>query len=416
MAANILLLSIGTQGDFLPYLSLGRALAQRGHSVTIGGPAGFRSQVEESGLAFFTIAVGLGDVLQGPVAGMVVRHRPVDLVRLPLAVLRLAKDVAADVVTRIVPHLRAADAVVYHPMLPFVPDVAAAMGVFSVLAAPQPVVATSAFPLCALGTTQLGPLNRASYGLVDLERRLVAKTVAAAAGEVGVPVDPRRRASPDLVLHAYSPALVPTPPDWPENVVVTGEWVAEAERPWRPSPPFEDFLSRAPAPIFVSLGSMPWNARRNREVVLEALRLWGGRAVLGRGWGGIDAADLPANVYSVGFVPHRLLLPRVAAVMHHGGAGTTAAGLRAGRPTLVTPILMDQFFWARRVADLGAGPKPLPLGRADAKTLAARFDTLTGDAALAAAAESVAAAMAHDDGLAAAVARIEARRPRPLAA
>ncbi|MBH0236293.1 glycosyltransferase [Methylobrevis albus] len=416
MASNILLLSIGTQGDFLPYLALGRALAQRGHTVTIGGPAGFRAQVEEEGLAFFTIATGLGDVLQGPVAAMIVRHRPLDLLRLPLAVLRLAKDVAADVVARIVPHLRRADVVVYHPMLPFVPDVAAAMGVFSVLAAPQPVVATSAFPLCALGTTQLGPLNRASYRLVDLERRLVARTVASAAGEAGVRVDPARRAPPNLVLHAYSPALVPTPADWPANVVVTGDWVPEAERPWRPSQPFEDFLSRSPAPIFVSLGSMLWNARRNRSIVLEALRHWGGRAVLGRGWGGIEAADLPAHIYPVGFVPHRQLLPRVEAVMHHGGAGTTAAGLRAARPTLVTPILMDQFFWARRVAELGAGPAPLPLGKADARTLAARFDALTGDAAYPAAAESLAAAMAAEDGLARAVALVEARRVPPRAA
>ena len=130
----------------------------------------------------------------------------------------------------------------------------------------------------------------------------------------------------------------------------------------------------------MGFGSM--GERRPAEttaLVVEALRQTGRRAVLVTGWGGLDATDLPDNIYAARAIPHSWLFPRVAAVVHHGGAGTTAAGLRAGVPTIVVPFFGDQPFWGRRAADLGVGPQPIPRKKLTAEKLAAALEQALTD-------------------------------------
>ena len=128
-------------------------------------------------------------------------------------------------------------------------------------------------------------------------------------------------------------------------------------------------------PLYIGFGSMGFgkNAATRGATIREAVRRVGARAVVATGWGGIDLTETSDKIFVVRDIPHEWLLPRTAAVVHHGGAGTTAAGLRAGRPTLVCPVLGDQGFWAERIFHLGAGPRPIAVRRLTTATLTERL-------------------------------------------
>ncbi|RZQ61048.1 glycosyltransferase, partial [Amycolatopsis suaedae] len=187
---------------------------------------------------------------------------------------------------------------------------------------------------------------------LDLEGWRVETLGLPAAGPRG----PRRRGP---VLCGFGEAVVPRPPDWPRRVHVTGYWYLEADAGWRPDPVLTGFLDAGPPPVF--------------DVVRAAVRLAGCRAVLG----GVTAANTD-DVLTVRDVPHEWLFERMAATVHHGGAGTTGSSLRAGLPTLVCPVFSDQPFWGSRVARLGAGPDPVPMRELTAEPL---LDSLERDLA-----------------------------------
>ena len=174
-------------------------------------------------------------------------------------------------------------------------------------------------------------------------------------------------------------------------------------------PALEAFLQAGPPPVYVGFGSMAGrDPARLARTVVEALQAAGQRGLLAPGWGGLAPGALPPTVHVVGEMPHAALFPRVKAVVHHGGAGTTHAGLRAGRPTLICPFFADQPFWGRLVHARGLGPAPIPQRRLDAPRLAAALHTLVSDAAMATRAAALGEAMRAEDGAAAAVAALEA--------
>jgi UDP:flavonoid glycosyltransferase YjiC (YdhE family) len=143
------------------------------------------------------------------------------------------------------------------------------------------------------------------------------------------------------------------------------------------------------------------------RTVARALSLTGQRAVVLTGWGGLDPAELPREIFPVDWVPFDWLFPRVAAVVHHGGAGTTAASLRAGVPTIIVPFFLDQFFWGRRVFELGVGPRPILRKRLEADTLAEAIRVATTDSEMHGRAAALGARIRAEDGVARAVATFE---------
>ncbi|GHG07337.1 glycosyl transferase [Amycolatopsis bullii] len=262
----------------------------------------------------------------------------------------------------------------------------------------QPSVPTRAFahPLLP-GAARLGPWGRhLSFTAVDtLAWQVLRPEIDRWRAEtLGLPkAGPRgpQRRSP--VLCGFSDAVVPRPPDWPARVHVTGYWFLDTANP-RPDSRLRDFLAAGPPPVYVGFGSMqPDNAERTFDVVRKALRRTGLRGVLGAG---VDDDDLLV----AGDVPHEWLFPRTAAVVHHGGAGTTAAGLRAGVPTLVCPVFSDQPYWGDRVARLSAGPEPLPLAHLDVDVLTARLRELTENPLFRRGAQYVGARLRAEDGVA----------------
>jgi UDP:flavonoid glycosyltransferase YjiC (YdhE family) len=168
------------------------------------------------------------------------------------------------------------------------------------------------------------------------------------------------------------------------------------------------FLESGPPPVYVGFGSMGEDdPTRMTRVVLEALQLGGQRGVLLSGWSGLGNSPLPKTVYRLDSIPHSWLFPKMAAVVHHGGMGTTAAALRAGIPEVIIPLGGDQLFWAKRVEQLGVGIQCASLQKVTAQKLAAALDEIATDTALRQQAVALGAKIRAEDGVGRAVAVIQ---------
>jgi UDP:flavonoid glycosyltransferase YjiC (YdhE family) len=186
--------------------------------------------------------------------------------------------------------------------------------------------------------------------------------------------------STPLVL-AYSPTVVPRPDDWSaSHIYIPGYLFLEAPATFRPPAAITDFLSAGDPPVCVNFGSMIHrDAEQIHRAVLEALHKTGNRAVVLSGWGTLYR-EHSADILVEEDIPHDWLLPRCKALIHHGGAGTTAAGLRCGIPNIVVPFAADQPFWGARVHTIGAGPQPIPVRAVTAEKLVAALLEAEGDA------------------------------------
>jgi UDP:flavonoid glycosyltransferase YjiC (YdhE family) len=188
-----------------------------------------------------------------------------------------------------------------------------------------------------------------------------------------------------LLLLPVSPTVVPADPRWLPFVKTTGYWYPEIQPDWHPPDALVEFLNAGPKPVVICLGAMSMsggNAIRAAEIALDAVRRTGVRAVI-QGWDSILRGHaLPVGVFHAGPVPHGWLLEHASGIVHHGGAGTTAAGLRAGIPSLIIPHIIDQFYWARRVEALGAGPVPIPRPKLTAEKLAGAIRQMAEDEAM----------------------------------
>jgi sterol 3beta-glucosyltransferase len=201
--------------------------------------------------------------------------------------------------------------------------------------------------------------------------------------------------------------VVPHPLDWDASRLITGYWFLDV--PQDPPQKLVEFLSTGPAPVYIGFGStIARDAPRLARLAIEALERSGQRGVLAARRGGLALEELPASVCAVEAVPHRWLFPQMSAVVHHGGAGTTAAGLRAGVPNIVVPFTSDQPFWGWRVERLGAGPRPIPINRLTAAILAEAITIALNDQEMRRKASELGARIRNEDGVARAVAYIEA--------
>ena len=180
-------------------------------------------------------------------------------------------------------------------------------------------------------------------------------------------------------LYGFSESVFPKPGDWPVWHYVTGYWFLNS-RDWQPDPQLVVFLEHGSAPVYIGFGSM---GNRNEasdltKLVIKALSLSKKRGLLATGWNGLSSeTDFSKEVFMIESAPHAWLFPRMSVVVHHGGAGTTAAGLRAGVPTIIIPHANDQFFWGRRIAELGVGPDPIPRKKLTAENLAEAINCAT---------------------------------------
>jgi len=161
------------------------------------------------------------------------------------------------------------------------------------------------------------------------------------------------------ILCAWSPSILPPSSDWPMRVHVTGYYFFPFNNHYQPSVELGSFLRAGKPPICVTFGSMVnRNAEKIDRIVRDALKQTDNRGVILSGWGGIKN-QTSSDLFYVESVSHDWLLPQCKMVIHHGGAGTTSAGLRAGIPSIIVPFTADQPFWGKRVHAVGVGPKPI---------------------------------------------------------
>jgi UDP:flavonoid glycosyltransferase YjiC (YdhE family) len=167
--------------------------------------------------------------------------------------------------------------------------------------------------------------------------------------------------------------LIPKPNDWGRHIDIAGFYFLNLASSYTPDPELAAFLRDGPPPVYIGFGSIVVDdPNAMTEMIFEAVKLSGVRALVSKGWGGLGADDLgkPDGVFMLGNVPHDWLFEHVSCVVHHGGAGTTAAGIKAGKPTLVVPFFGDQPFWGAMIAKANAGPDPIPYKQLTAEKLA----------------------------------------------
>ncbi|RSN16793.1 glycosyl transferase [Streptomyces sp. WAC 05977] len=398
MTRLVVIVAPGSRGDVQPCIALGRGLD--GDRVRVLAAERFRTLVTSHGLDFASLSADPSEIL-GSDGG-----REWTEGRTPAGFLRGLRGALAPVMERLLADVRRGAAgadLVLAPTLGFLgAHLGASLGVPDVELHYQPSVPTRAFahPL-APWAARTGPCGRwLSFHAVDTVAWQVLRPEVDRWRErsLGLPAaglrGPRRSGTP--VLCGFSDTVVPRPKDWPSRVHVTGYWFLEAPAAWRPDPRLRDFLASGPPPVYVGFGSMrPSEAERTFAAVRTALRRAGLRGLLGT-----DAAAEDDDQLTIGDVPHAWLFPRTAAVVHHGGAGTTAAALRAGVPSLICPVFSDQPYWGDRVFRLGAGPRPLPLRDLTVDSLTARLLELSGNLLFRRGAQYVAGRLREEDGVA----------------
>ena len=364
----ITIIASGSRGDVQPYIALGQGLQDAGHEVRLLANDGFESLVTENGLAFASIGPNIDASLRSDEWRSVLESSNFIAI---LGKMRAEMKRHAQVIARRMPPLLADADLIVAGMAGMTGGVVAAerFNIPFIQAYVFPFTPTRAFPSPLVPNLPLGAfLNRPSYHVTHQlfwqNSNAADKAIRKALGMDPAPFwGPFRslRRSQTPALYGYSPHVLPRPADWPANHLVTGYWFVDAPEAWTPRQDLVDFLKAGDAPVYIGFGSMMSRSPKEAgEIALEALARTGQRGILSAGWGGLEADDLPDTVHLVGSLPHSWLFPRMAAVVHHGGAGTTAAGLRAGVPSIVVPFMGDQPFWGRRVADLGVGPSPIP--------------------------------------------------------
>lgn len=253
----------------------------------------------------------------------------------------------------------------------------------------------------------LGPLNRVSHQLAIGGAELLFGKLLREWREsaLGLPAKRRGRFRPAGTLYAYSPHVLPKPSDWGPDVLVSGYWFLD-EPGWHMPADLEAFLAAGSAPVYVGFGSMPGlDPAEMARIVTEALARTGKRGLLASGGGALGAANAP-HVHVIKAAPHGELFRNVAAAVHHGGAGTTGAALRAGLPSAICPFFGDQPFWGRRIAQLGVGPAPLDRKALTVESLAAALEAMD-DTGMKTRAARLGEAIRAEDGIAAACTFIE---------
>jgi sterol 3beta-glucosyltransferase len=382
---RITILAAGSRGDTQPYVALGLALQQVGYTVRVSASEAFEDFVNSFGLEFFPL---VGDVSKIADDENLRQAMEADN---PLKVImgfNTLKNYAYSLQSGFYDACQGADAIVYHPGATIGHFVAQTLNIPSILATPFPMTPTKDYPaLIFYDSVRLGK----TYNLLThiLFQQIMWQTSKAPIkrfwqdkfGNV-----PRNFANPfsqqqsnnNLTLVSCSNHVFNQPKDWQKGIHNTGYWFLDEDN-WSPPDKLQEFLPAGTPPVYVGFGSLGHRdqATQTTEMVLDALERSGQRGVLATGWSGMTKVKgIPDNIFMVESIPHAWIFPKMSAVVHHGGAGTTAAAFRAGVPQVIIPHANDQFAWGKRVEELGVGAKPIPRKKLTATKLAAAISAV----------------------------------------
>ena len=408
---KIALLTIGAMGDTQPFVSLAVRLKQQGHDVRLAARPDFADLAAEYGIEFSPLGNSYKSLLRGQRVASAIGSGHM---------LRMLLDQAANAAQRqaffeglesdTLRAVEGAEAIIYKSSwIPFF-SVAEKLGVPAAGAMFMPLTRTRAFPsfLIGGGKDRGKVVNALLWRLTeqliwqvarDFDNKLRRERLKLPRLPFWGPGE--RHFANTLQFYAYSPAALARPTDWPDRNHVSGYWASDPPPGWIPSADLVTFLERGPPPVYVGFGSMPsGSATDTLDLILKALEMSGQRGILLSGWAGIgEGVELPGYAFGVASVPHAWLFPRMSAVVHHGGAGTTGAGLRAGVPSIVTPFVADQPNWAMRVDALGVGPSPIPFKDLTIDRLAGAIRQATSDQVMRQRAADLGVTIRAEDGV-----------------
>jgi sterol 3beta-glucosyltransferase len=414
---RIAIIALGSRGDVQPYLALGKGLKAAGHFVRLITHENFEKLVTSHGLEFCPAKGNVQEVMESPELRKLLEQG--NFLAINKYTSKLVKDISIDwardglIACEGVDLLIAGVGGLYLAI-----SLAEKLRIPFLQAYIFPFTPTKDFPAILLPQSigKLGgTVNRLSHHLFrQIMWQASRKADRSARQQVlNLPPAPFLGSynSPILrqypTLYGFSPSVIPHPADW-HNTQVTGYWFLDEATDWTPPAALSKFLASGAPPVYIGFGSMgSRNPAETADLVLAALDRAGQRGILVSGWGGMSQANLPDTVHMMESVSHSWLFPRVAAVVHHGGAGTTAAGLRAGVPSIVVPFFGDQLFWGQRVEKLGVGTAPIPRKKLTVENLARAIDRAVTDQWMRQLAANLGTKIQAEDGITNAVKIIE---------
>ena len=401
---QITLIALGSRGDVQPYATLGQGLQAAGHRVRFATFESFAPLIAAHGLELHPIQGDAQSLVGGAGA---------DMLKLLRSFSSLARGYATDLTPLV--SLKTDLIINQLPGALYGYDLAEKLGAPLVIAGVIPLTASYTYPNLAFPAVPLPGYNRLTHRLAEqmlwgLFRSVINDWRQKTLGLQPSPFfgyfrEMDRKRVP--VLNGFSAHVVLRPPDWGDHVHLTGYWFPRDEA-WRPPPELESFIESGAPPVFIGFGSMPVrDPKRVTQIILDAIQQSGRRAILHAGWGGLGGQSLPANIFAIDYAPYDWLFSRMAALIHHGGAGTTNFGLRSGAPSLIVPFVFDQFYWGRRLAELGVGPAPVPFSRLAADSLALAIHRMVTDSDMRSRAAALGEKIQAENGLRQAIQIIE---------
>jgi UDP:flavonoid glycosyltransferase YjiC (YdhE family) len=402
---RVTVLAIGSRGDVQPFIAIAYRLHQTGYSVQMAANSDFEDLIRSYGLKFVCLGANTQDMINTPEGQKMIHSGSF------IAGIRYyrkhARRQMAEVQQASWEACQGSDLLIYSGLQLWGASIAEKLNIPSYPVFLIPFYPTRNLPIAQGRIPDIPFLNPFFYHLLlqatwMLFRPAVNEFRSKTLGIFPLPSGYQHvfGKQQSRVLFAYSPHVLPLPEDWPSQAYITGYCFLPAPQDWQPTQELQEFLASGPVPIYVGFGSMAdRNAVQKTQMVLEAIKKTGQRAIIHRGWGGLDTELLPSGIFMVDSVPHEWLFERVSMVVHHGGAGTTAAGLRAGVPSLLVPHFADQFFWGERVYKLGVGPRPIMQKELNTDRLANSINLAKEDVSIREKAASLGRMIRSEDGV-----------------
>ncbi|KAJ5999808.1 hypothetical protein N7481_000217 [Penicillium waksmanii] len=396
---NIVIQVIGSRGDIQPFIAIGAELQKYGHRVRLATHLAFRDPVIDGGLEFFNIGGDPAEMMAfmvknpGLLPGLssirsgAIQKRRRDMKEIINGCWRSCFEmgdgtdlhqIKEDLWGEAVDYRRrpfVADAIIANPPSLAHIHCAQRLGIplHMMFTMPWSPTQSVPHPLAIISHNDCKPtvVSFVSYaimdmmiweGLGDLVNKFRKNVLSLdALDSITAPSLLPRLEIPFSYL--WSPALLSKPKDWGKHIDICGFSFLPSKSDYTPPNAINEFLKAGPTPIYVGFGSIVVEDQiKLTRTVFEAIEASGQRAIVSKGWGnlGSDVVEVPDNILLIDSIPHDWLFRHVSCVVHHGGAGTTAAGLALGRPTIIIPFFGDQQFWGKIVAHSGAGPAPIP--------------------------------------------------------
>lgn len=400
---HIVIMVIGSRGDAQPFLKIGKVLKEQyGHRVRIATHPAFRDFVEkDTGLEFFSVGGDPAELMAFMVKnpGMIPTLETVragDIGRRRQAMAEMFEGFWRACINATDDEKDMRNVRMMGEKDPFIADLiianppsfahvhcAEALGIPLLMAFTFPYTPTKSFPhpLATIKKSNVDPgySNFMSYplvemmvwqGLGDLINDFRVKTLCLdPVSTLWAPGALYRMNVP--ISYLWSPSLVPKPADWAPEIDISGFVFLDLASSFTPPDPLDKFLNSGDQPVYIGFGSIVVDdADKFTEMVFEAVRIAGVRALVSKGWGGLGGENVPDNIFMLENTPHDWLFPKVKACVIHGGAGTTAMALKCGKPTMVVPFFGDQHFWGPMIGRAKAGPEPVPYKHLNAEKLA----------------------------------------------